>query len=295
MTLLRCATLVTADVAETCARYAEWLGYSVIENGMVPEDLAASWQAPASAGRRYAVMQPQSGEAVFLRFVEGDPVPGYLPIRTYGWAATEICVTDVEAVHQRMLASPFEVIGPPRTLDGYATIKPMQVRGSDAEIVYLTEFSGHDPALALPQPKTLVDRPFIIVHASRDIQAGLSWLRDVVGLEAIEPVAIRYTMIERAFGQTPEDKTAITTAQWPGGETFLEFDQYPEAATERPRQQGALPPGVAVVTMMHPEIARLEGHWLSPPVPREGAIYGGRAVGLLQTPEGALLEVVDAG
>lgn len=242
MTLLRCATMVVADVAATCARYAEWLDYSVVESGAVPQDLAAAWQAPASAGRDYAVMQPQSGEAVFLRFVQGDPVPGYLPIRTYGWAATEICVTDVEAVHQRMIASPFEVIGPPRVLDGYATIKPMQACGPDSEIVYLTEFAGNDPSLALPQPRTLVDRPFIIVHASRDILAGLVWLRDVLGLEAIDPVAIRYTMIEKSFGLSPDDKTAITTAQWPGGETFLEFDQYPDAATDRPCRAGELPP-----------------------------------------------------
>ncbi|MEJ6009818.1 VOC family protein [Novosphingobium aquae] len=294
MTLLRCATLVVEDLDATTARYAEWMDYSVVESGSVPTDLAAAWLAHASAGRRYAVMQPQSGEPVFLRFVEGDPVPGYQPIRTYGWAATEICVTDVEAVHQRMLASPFDVIGPPRMLDGYATIKPMQVRGPDAEIVYLTEFAGDDPALALPRPKTLIDRPFIIVHASKHLSAGLTWLRDVLGLLAIDPVSIRYTMIERAFDLTPEDKTAITTAQWPGGETFLEFDQYPDAATERPRHPGALPPGVAIVTMLHPDIARLAGHWLSPPVRREGPVYGGRAVGVLQTPEGALLEVIDA-
>jgi len=295
MTLLRCATLVVADVSATCARYTEWLGYRVVESDAVPADLAAAWRAPASAGRRYAVMQPESGEAVFLRFVEGDPVPDYLPIRTFGWAATEICVTDVEAVHQRMLVSPFEVIGPPRILDGYATIKPMQVRGPDAEIVYLTEFAGDDPALALPKPRTLVDRPFIIVHASKNLAAGLVWLREVVGLEAIEPVSIRYTMIEKSFGLSPEDKTAITTAQWPGGETFLEFDQYPDAATERPYHPGALPPGVAVVTMLHPDIARLDGHWHSLPVKRDGPVYGGRLTGVLQTPEGALLEVVDAG
>jgi catechol 2,3-dioxygenase-like lactoylglutathione lyase family enzyme len=294
MTLLRCATLVVEDVAATCARYAEWLGYEVIESGEVPTDLAAAWQAPASAGRAYAVMEPESGDAVHLRFVEGDLVPDYEPIRTYGWAATEICVTDVEAVHQRMLASPFEVIGPPRLLDGFSTIKPMQVRGPDAEIVYLTEFAGNDPALALPQPKTLVDRPFIIVHASKDIAAGLAWLREVVGLQAIDPVSIRYTMIEKSFGLSPDDKTAITTAEWPGGETFLEFDQYPASATERPRHERALPPGVAVVSMLHPDLARLEGHWLSAPVRREGLVYQGRLSGVLQTPDGALMEVIDA-
>lgn len=295
MTLLRCATLVMADVDAAVARYREWMGYEEVERGLVPADLAAAWQAPASAGKAFATLRPQSGEPVFLRFVEGDPVPGYTPIRTYGWAATELCVTDVEAVHARMQESPFEVIGPPRTLDGFATIKPMQVRGPDAEIVYLTEFAGEDPALALPKPRTFVDRPFIIVHAGRDLDAGLKWLADVVGLQVTAPVAIRYTMIERAFGLTPEDKTAIATGQWPGGETFLEFDQYPPEATERPCHAGALPPGVAIVTMLHPDMARLDGHWLSPPVRREGPVYEGKVSGILKTPDGALLEIIDAG
>ena len=294
MTLLRCASHVVENVAAACARYERWMDYRMVEQGHVPGDLAAAWNCPASAGKAYAVLQPASGEQVFLRFIEGDPVPEYCPIRTNGWAAMELCVTDVDLVHARMLESPFEVIGPPRMLDGFTTIKPMQVRGPDAEIVYLTEFSGHDPALALPQPVSLIDRPFIIVHASRDITAGTRWLGEVLGLAVTDPVSIRYTMIERAFGLTPEDKTAIATAGWLGGETFLEFDQYPPQATVRPGHAGALPPGVAVVTMLHPDIARIEGHWLSPPVPREGPVYGGRLTGVLKTPDGALLEVIDA-
>ncbi len=294
MTLLRCATLVVADVTAACARYVRWLDYRVIEHGEVPRELAEAWHCPASVARSYAVLGSASGADVLLRFVEGDPVADYLPIRTYGWAATEICVTDVEVVHARMLESPFEVIGPPRTLDGFSTIKPMQVRGGDAEVVYLTEFSGHDPALALPQPITLIDRPFIIVHACRDLDQGTGWLRDVLGLQVTDPVSIRYTMIERAFGLTPGDKTAIATAGWPGGETFLEFDQYPAQASERPRHAGALPPGVAIVTMLHPDMARLDGHWFSPPRAREGVVYGGRLCGVLLTPDGALLEVIDA-
>jgi hypothetical protein len=293
MTLLRCASHVVENVAAACERYASWMDYRVIEQGEVPRDLAAAWHCPASAGRAYAVLQPASGEQAFLRFIEGDPVPEYRPIRSYGWAAIELCVTDVEVVHAQMQESPFEVIGPPRMLDGFTTIKPMQVRGPDAEIVYLTEFSGHDPALALPQPVSLIDRPFIIVHASRDLATGARWLRDELGLATTDPVSIRYTMIERAFGLTPEDKTAIATAGWPGGETFLEFDQYPQGATPRPGHADALPPGVALVTMQHPDIPRIDGHWLSPPVSREGAVYGGRLTGVLQTPDGALLEVVD--
>ncbi|MCY1672659.1 VOC family protein [Novosphingobium sp. SL115] len=294
MTLLKCATHVVSDLDDAIARYESWMEYRTVERGEVPVDLAAAWNAPASAGRGYAVLQPASGEAVFLRFVEGDPVPEYAPIRTYGWAAIELCVTDVEAVNEKMLQSPFEVIGPPKPLDGFATVKPMQVRGADLETVYLTEILQPGPGTGLPEPKSLVDRPFIMVLACPDLRKTAQWVKDVLGLPMIDPVAIRYSMIEKAFGLPETAKTELTTARG-GGQVFLELDQYPDAATERPRHEGALPPGVAITTMLYPDFDRLEGHWASAPVVREGAVYGGKRSGVLVTPEGALLEVVEGG
>lgn len=294
MTLLKCATHVVADLADAVARYERWMDYRTVEQGEVPADLAQAWSAPASAGRRYAVLQPASGEDVFLRFVEGDPVPEYRPIRTYGWAAIELCVRDVDAVHARMQESPFEVIGPPRPLDGFAIIKPMQVRGADLETVYLTQILKPGDETGLPEPQSLVDRPFIMVLACPDLRRTAQWVSDVLGLPMIDPVAIRYTMIEKAFGLPETAKTELTTASG-GGEIFLELDQYPEAATVRPRHDGALPPGVAITTMLYPDFGRLEGHWSSPPVKREGAVYAGRRTGVLTTPEGALLEIVEGG
>ncbi|MFS0851123.1 hypothetical protein AB3M93_16885 [Novosphingobium panipatense] len=189
MTLLRCATHTVRDVTETAERYMRWFDYSLVEQGLVGEDLAAVWQAPASAGRPYVLMRPASGSDVFLRFVEGDVVPGYVPIRTYGWAAIEICVTDVDAVNERMIASPdFDVIGPPKPLDGFPTVKPMQVRGPDLETVYLTEIRVNGPDHGLPTPRSLVDRPFILVLACSDLQASIGWVGDVLGLDMIEPV-----------------------------------------------------------------------------------------------------------
>lgn len=294
MTLLKCATHVVADLAAAIERYETWMGYRLVEQGEVPADLAAAWQAPASAGKGYAVLQPASGAEVFLRFVEGDPVPDYLPIRSYGWAAIELCVTDVEAVNEKMLASPFEVIGAPKELDGFATVKPMQVRGADQETVYLTQILQPGPDTGLPQPQSLVDRPFIMVLACPDLRRGAQWVKDVLGLPVIDPVAIRYSMITLSFGLAEDAKTELVTAKG-NGQVFLELDQYPEGATERPRHPGALPPGVAITTMFHPDFARLEGHWASAPVERDGPLYGGRRTGVLLTPEGALLEVIEGG
>lgn len=295
MTLLKCATHVVADVDAAIARYSRWLDYAVVEDGAVPADLAASWGAPASGGRRYVVMQPASGSEVFLRFIEGDEVPDYLPIRTYGWAAIEICVQDVEQVNERMLQSQvFDVIGPPKPLDGFPTVKPMQVRGPDQETVYLTEIRVDGPSSGLPSPQSLVDRPFIMVLACPDLRATIAWTAEVLGLEITAPVAIRYSMISLAFGLPEDDKHELVTCKWQG-QVFLELDQYPEGTTVRPSIPGALPPGVAIVSMTHPDFDRLEGHWASPPIVRQGPLYGGRRVGVLRTPEGALLEVLEGG
>ncbi|HWU04167.1 MAG TPA: VOC family protein [Novosphingobium sp.] len=292
MTLLKCATHVVGDLAAAIARYTEWMGYGLVEQGTVDAGLAALWQAPASEGKGYAILQPASGVDTFLRFVEGDPVADYAPIRTYGWAAIELCVTDVEAVNEKMLASPFEVIGPPKNLDGFATVKPMQVRGADKETVYLTEMLVDGPSHGLPSPKSLVDRPFIMVLACPDLRKTAAWARDVLGLEVIEPVAIHYSMISKAFDLPADRKIELVTAKWQG-ETFLEFDQYPDEASERTVHPGQLPPGVAITTMAHPDFARLSGHWAVEPAAREGALYAGRRVGMLRTPEGALLEVIE--
>jgi len=293
MNLLLSATHTVADTDAAKRRFAQWLDYRCVEEGALPADVAQAWGVPASAGRRYAVMQPQSGAEVFIRFVEGDPVPDYLPIRSYGWAALEICVQDVLAVNARMTdaASPFAVIGPPRRIPGLDTIYPMQVRGPDREIVYFTEILTDAPDSGLPAANSLVDKLFILVLACPDMQATAHWFAETLKLDLTAPMAIPYTMISRAFELPLTELHEITTASWQG-DVFLEFDQYPEGSVVRPRIEGALPPGVAVCSLLHPQAGKLDLDWLSPPVRREGAIYRGRRSGVVLTPEGALLEIV---
>jgi hypothetical protein len=163
-TFLRCATLVVPDVEAAANRYTQWLNYSVVERGSVSSSLASSWISPASVGRKYAILQPSSLTHVYIRFIQGSAIPSYQPMRTYGWAATELCVRDVEAVNSCLLHadSPFKIIGAPKPLDGFPTVKPMQIRGPDQEIVYLTEILVDGPAHGLPEVESLVDRPFIM-------------------------------------------------------------------------------------------------------------------------------------
>jgi len=291
--LLRAATLTVADPEATAARYGQWLDYAVVERGRVDPDLAMSWGAPASADREMVVCRPASGADVFLRFVQGDPPADYRPLRTFGWAAIELCVSDTLAVAERMAASPFEVIGPPRELDGMPEIFPMQVRGPDHEIVYLTQIRRQPQGVRLAQAQSLIDRLFILVLASSDLTATRAWFAERLGLNVHGEVAIRYTMISKAFDLPPDTKHAIATA---GHEidTFLEFDQYPAEATPRPCWPDQLAPGIAVATLAHPNLDAVTASFVTPPHPRAGAIYGGQRCATVQTPDGALVELVEA-
>ncbi len=292
MKLLRAATLLTPDVRAAAKRYADWFDYAEIESGALDADLAASWGAPAAAGARYAVLRPASGADVYLRFVEGETPAAYRPLRTYGWAAIEICVQDVLAVNERMERSPFEIIGPPREIPDLTAIFPMQVKGPDGEIVYLTEIRNDLPEYDLPRAASLIDKLFICVLASSDMRASLNWFEKAIGLSPGRDMAIEYTMLAAAF-DTPKEQLYTIATMTHGRDVFLELDQYPDAATPRPKAQGALPPGVSMLTLKHPAFDTVKGDWITPPRRRDGAVYGGGRAGTLRDPDGALVEIVE--
>ena len=293
MQLLRAATLTTPDPAATAARYTRWLDYETVETGEVDATLAMSWGAPACAGRRYAVCRPDSGMDIHLRFVQGRAPSEYRPLRTYGWAAIELCVSDVLAVDARLKASPFEIIGPPKPLDGLPTIFPMQVKGPDQEIVFLTQVLGDLPDYDLPRAASLVDHLFILVLACSDLEASSRWLEQALKLQGGRAIELAYGVLSDAFGLPPDHRHRIATLTH-GRDVFLEVDQYPQAATVRPQTPGELPPGVAMATLRHPEFDALEGPWLAPPARRDGVIYGGRRAGVMIGPDGVRVEVVEA-
>ncbi len=293
MNLLRAATLRVRDPEAAAARYGEWMDYETVERGALGADLAASWGAPAAAGRPFVVCRPASGAEVYLRFVAGEAPADYRPLRTFGWAALEICVADTLAVERRLLSSPFTIIGPPRELDGMPEIFPMQVKGPDDEIVYLTQIRAQPAGGRLAAANRLIDRLFILVLASSDLGATTRWFAERLGLISHPEVAIRYTMLSKAFGLAPETKHRIAT----GGhdlDVFLEFDQYPPGAVARPRAAGDLPPGIALVTLAHPDLDAVSADWLSLPQDRDGVIYAGGRQGVACAPDGTLVELVSS-
>lgn len=298
MNLLRAATLSVANLQNAINLYSEWLDYSVEEQGTLNSGLAASWGSANSAGRPFAVLRPSSGYDIFIRLIENEIHPDYEALRTYGWAAIEVCVQDVLAVNERMLKSPFEIIGPPRELEGLDAIYPMQVKGPDDEVVYLTQIRGDLPAFDLPRAETPIDRLFILVMACSDMKASLKWMAEHLKIDiGRDKMEIVYTMLANAFGLPLDDLHVISTMIHEK-DIFLELDQMPPQASARPRYENALPQGIAIGTFWTPDFDAINkncaGMWITEPAVHDSCVYGGKRAGTLQSPDGTLVEIVEA-
>ena len=289
MHLVRGALITVADLDRAVARYGEWLDYELVERDSVTAELAALWDAPKCEGAAMAVMRPASGAECFLRFVEQPPHPDYAPLRSFGWAAVELTVQDTDAVHARLQGSPFEIIGPPKELDGMSNIYPMQVRGPDGEIVYLTQIREQPEDYRLVQAKSLVDQIFILVLACRDLEATGAWMEAALGLSKGKTMEIVYSMINTSFGLDADTKHPLATLKH-GDDVFLEIDTYPDGATARPAHHGWLPPGVAMASFAHPGYASLVGDTGIRP---DGPVYAGGRATLLRGPDGARFELIE--
>jgi len=297
MRLMRAATLTVSDLEHSKSLYCDWLDYDCVENGVVSQDLAASWGTPKTAGQSYAVLQPSSEADVFIRLIEQASISDYEPLRTYGWAAIEICNQNTLKVNSRMERSPFEIIGPPKELDGMPAIFPMQVKGPDQEIVYLTEIRDDLEAYDLPRAESLIDKLFILVMACSDMEATGAWLEEHLLIEKGRSMEIIYSMINKAFDLPGDTKHAIATLKHER-DVFLEIDEYPKGATSRTSHDGMLPPCAAIGSFIHPEFDKLmdlnKGLWITPPVKRQGALYRGKRTGTLRDPDGTLIELIEA-
>jgi hypothetical protein len=241
-----------------------------------------------------ATLQPKSGAHCFIRLVE-QPVPeDFRPTRTYGWAAYELSVQDVYGWPNRLAGSGFEIIGPPKEIAGLPYFIPMQVIGRGREMIYLNEVRENTPSSDLPKAQSLADHIFICILATHDREANLAWFSERLGLEPAETYTLEYTMINKAFGLADGTQSTITMVQ-KDRLPIIEVDDYPEAATVRPRAVGCLPPGNALVTLAVDSLDAVRVDFIAPPAVRSEAIYGGRRTAATIGFAGEILELVEIG
>lgn len=283
------------DLDRALTGYRDVLGLELAEHGTLPDDLARSWDCPANAGSRYAVLRPKSGAPCWFRLVEQPDHPEFKPTTTYGWAAFETTVEDVWQWPDALPADLFEIVGPPKVLENIEpAFIPMQALGTGREMIYLNQVLGDLPGTDLPRAGSPVDKIFIVVLATPDRNKSIAWYESNLGLTRGADYTLPYSMINDAFGLPPETQTTITMVSH-GKMPIVEVDDYPAAAAPRARHQGMLPPGNAIVTLGVRNLDECSANWITPPSRHEGALYEGRRSASAIGAGGELVECVELG
>lgn len=285
---VKTATIGAPDLTPVEDRYTTWLDYEVAERGIVPEALAASWGAAASAGRRYIMLGPNSGEDVFIRAVEIDPVPNFKTLTSHGWAAIEITVSDVDVVMKKLEGAPFRVIGWPRALTGGSPIRAMQVVGPGEEVLYLTGNTGDRANSNHPEPKTLIDRVFIMVLAGPDLPALKKFYLETFRLGDQGDLSFPVGVLSHAQGLPADHNYDLSVLVASERGNKLELDQYEPKFGARPGPADQLPPGVAMATFEADNLENLNVDFITPPAPH----YDGYMAGTFIGPAGERTELV---
>lgn len=286
--------VTTPDLDAALSDYQERLGLTLVERGVLAPDLATSWGCPASGGRPYAMLRPQSGAHCFIRLVEQPDHPKFTPTTTYGWAAYELTVQDVFGWPKRLEGSGFDIIGPPKEIASLPYFIPMQVLGRGREMIYLNEVAMDTPSSDLPKARSQTDHIFIVILAAPDRMASVDWYRRALRLDEGESYTLEYTMINAAFGKPDGTQSVITMVQ---NERLpiVEVDDYPEEAGRRLHHPGMLPPGNALVTLAVETFEGLDVEFITEPVLRHGDLYMGNMAATVRGPAGELLELVETG
>jgi catechol 2,3-dioxygenase-like lactoylglutathione lyase family enzyme len=287
--MLKSIVIVTIAVTRLSgieAAYENYLGYDTVERGAVSADLAELWGAPASAGKPYLLLQPESGQNVYLRFVEGPPVDGYAPMTTHGWNATEILVKDPDAIAARLEDSPFEIIGPPKDLwDAPDAPRATQAIGPGNELLYLTRNNDFEIL-------TDVDRVFIMVLAGPSMPAMQNFYGGVFGLEVGDATPFQIGVVSRAQGLPADTDYPLAVARL-ASRFLIELDEYTPASKARPVDQGSIPPGISMVSFAVDELDEFNVKWRGEPRAIALIPYDGHEAAVLSGPAGEWIELIE--
>jgi hypothetical protein len=287
------STVSAPDVDAVERSYSDWLGYRTLHRGVVSLAQAMLWGAPAMAGKRVVVMEPESGKSSYLRIVENPMPAAYKPLTSFGWASSELCVQDADGVEARLRKSPFRLIGPAKDLDSYPDIRATQFVGLAGEVFYFTMFKRKIPGLDLPTAHGLVDRMFIAVLATDGLEKVQAWYQRHFGIKPNPVNTIKLGLIDDAFG-VPQGTLDFGITIVPlKARSLVEVDGYPPRATARPANAGHLPPGNAMMTLLVDSLDALGVDWLAPPTELREAPYFGRRAAVTKGAMGELIELVE--
>lgn len=288
-------TSTLPDLDDGIRAYRDFLGLDLVEIGKLPPRLVESWGCNANAGAPYAILRPRSGEECWFRLIEQAPDPAFVPMTTYGWAAFECSVEDVDRWPTVLPEDLFEVRGMPKTPSTLEpTFRAMQTLGPGQEMLYLNQVLTDPIDTDLPRARSPIDRIFIAVLAAEDRAACVDWYCRKLGLDHAADHTLPYSMINLAFDRPPESLTKLSMVH-NGRMPIIEIDSYPEAAGVRPLSREMLPQANALVTLAVGDLDACDVEWRSSPAVFPGPPYEGRRCATTIGAAGELIECVEVG
>lgn len=291
---IKMVTIAAPDVTKVETLYTKWLDYKVRDKGRVGADMARSWGAPKTAGRPFVVMSNDADPDVFIRAVESDAVKDYKPMTTWGWNAFELVIDDIDAVEARLKDSPFSVLGTRSPLKSAPSIVTMQVAGPGQEVLYMANETGDRAKSSLPAPGGLIGRTFIVILAGSDIEKVRDWY---AGTFNMAKQAIRSSggkVVPRALGLPEGTGLPISLLSLKQRGNRIQLDGYLDhGAGARPKPDGQLPPGNAMVSFSVKSLDAIAAPLIAPPAALGGAAYGKGRAATVVGPAGELIELIE--
>jgi catechol 2,3-dioxygenase-like lactoylglutathione lyase family enzyme len=298
------ATHCVADLNACIPAYRDLLDYQLVDAGRLPEALTSAWAAPNMRGMPYALLQPASGAAVYLRFIETGNAGGYWPPVTQGWIATEILTTDPDALleklqsasgHGKYTAAPFTHIGGPADLyPSPKSARALQMAGPAGELMYFTRILPGGSRFGLHGAKSFVDRPFIMVVGGTSLADIEAFYGDVLGLRIWEQEPFQITQMSRVLELPPQTTYPISLARIPGRSFLLELEELPADIERRTVPEGQLPEGLAMVSFAAAPLRELQLDYRAAPRAIDLPPYNGRKVAVIEGPAGEWLELIES-
>ena len=286
-------TMLVTNLNAVEEAYDSYLGYQVVEEGQIDRSLGSVWGARGMNKHPYVIMQPKSGEEVYLRFIEDKSMTNYRPMGTHGWNSTEILVEDPDALAVQLANSSFTIIGQPYDL--YPTPdapRAMQVLGPSNEIIYLTRIIPGGSGFNLGSAQSYVDRVFIMVVGGPSMKALQDFYSQKLNMPVTEASDWTIGVISR-LNNLPED-TIYPLALVSFEQDFLiELDEYPSVVVPRKRAVNHLPSSTSVVSFLVDSLDSFDLKWRRPPRTIQDFPYNGRKVGVTIGPAGEWIELIE--
>ncbi len=287
-------TYAVSSLDQHLSAWTRYLGYNVIADGTIATELATAWSAPAAAGLPYAIAEPSSGDAVWLRFIEtGSDLPFQYPLYQ-GWNATELLVENPDQLAADFADSPFKVIGGPHDL--YATPKApraIQVIGPGGELLYFSRLLPGGSRYGLKGAKSYVDRTFNVIAGGTDLRAMGEFYHQRLGLRTFDPITFTIPMLADVCGAPPATPFSLQIAKIAGRRFIIELDEYPPHVPARPVSEGHLPPGMAMVSFLTDSLDAFDVSWHSPPKTIDSPGYEGQRTAVTRGAAGEWIELIE--